>query len=142
MVYDKNIIVCDKVSGIPLFSNNGSNVPLINSLFQQLIFPETIGANTIKCNCWLCWCCYFNFKWCCFSTNIDTIDGSVIVLAGDVSPDDLLTLVYTTSNVNNLSVILYITTPIASGSTDNQGSNTSYYNTTTGKYEIYTIQHH
>jgi hypothetical protein len=66
-----------------------------------------------------------------------TIDGSV--LAGDVSPDDLLTLVYTTSNVNNLSSdILYITTPIASGSTDNQGSNTSYYNTTTGKYEIYT----
>jgi hypothetical protein len=58
--------------------------------------------------------------------------------AGDVSPDDLLTLVYTTSNVNNLSSdILYITT-LASGSTDNQGSNTSYYNTTTGKYEIYT----
>jgi hypothetical protein len=34
-------------------------------------------------------------------------------------------------------VIFFITTPIASGSTDNQGSNTSYY-TTTGKYEIYT----
>jgi hypothetical protein len=24
---------------------------------------------------------------------------------------------------------------------DNQGSNTSYYNTTTGKYEIYTDKH-
>jgi hypothetical protein len=55
---------------------------------------------------------------CCFSANIRLhIDGSVICFAGDVSPDDLLTLVYTTSNVNNLSSdILYITTPIASGS--------------------------
>jgi hypothetical protein len=34
-------------------------------------------------------------------------------------------------------VILYITTPLLVV-LDNQGSNTSYYNTTTGKYEIYT----
>ncbi len=72
--------------------------------------------------------------------NLDyTFTGNVITLSGETYEDDIVTVIYTNSVVGKFSHdIINVTTTITSGSTNNQGSNNPYFNTTTGKYEIYT----
>jgi len=65
---------------------------------------------------------------------------SISLLAPTVS-GDVLTFAYVArgGNTNSLSVdTIYVTSPIVSGTTNGQGTNDIYYNTDTGKYEIYT----
>lgn len=66
--------------------------------------------------------------------------AAVLTLSGDTYPDDVLT--YALVNNQQKNGIRFdgysIDSPITSGATNNQGSETVYYNTTTGKYEFYT----
>jgi hypothetical protein len=72
--------------------------------------------------------------------NIDyTLSGTVLTFSGSVVEGDIITIVYTrTSNQTIVSNGIQITNPIVSGTTNNQGSNKAYYNTTNSKYEVYT----
>lgn len=72
--------------------------------------------------------------------NVDySLSGYVLTLYGAVRQGDIITIVYTrTSTQTIVSNAIQITNTIASGTTNNEGSNKAYYNTTTGKYELYT----
>jgi len=68
-----------------------------------------------------------------------SLSGYVLTLYGAVRQGDIITIVYTrTSTQTIVSNAIQITNAITSGTTNNEGSNKAYYNTTTGKYELYT----
>lgn len=74
------------------------------------------------------------------ANNLDyTFIDNVVTLSGETVSDDIITVIYTTTGGNNLVADVYdITTAVSSGATNNQGTNVVYFNTTTGKYEVYT----
>jgi len=68
-----------------------------------------------------------------------SLSGYVLTLYDAVRQGDIITIVYTRTSTQTLvSNAIQITNAIASGTTNNEGSNKAYYNTTTGKYELYT----
>lgn len=71
-------------------------------------------------------------------SGIDT--NTIIELSGGTVSGDVLNFIYTNSGVNNnlKNEVIDIISTIPSGTTDNQGSSETYYNTDTDKYEIYT----
>ena len=67
-----------------------------------------------------------------------TLTGATLTILGPVTNGDVITIIYT--KIRNTPIIgetIYLTNTIPSGTTNNQGSNTYYYNTSTQKYEIY-----
>ena len=72
--------------------------------------------------------------------NIDyTLNGQVLTFIGTVANGDIITIYYTRTSTSKLiSNTILINTTIPSGITDTQGNSKYFYNTTTGKYEIYT----
>lgn len=141
-LYDGNLdffFTAIKKAEKPIFLANGSNVPPANQLFQQVIIPNAGEYNITITNE------YSGFfvvtlNGLVLANNYDyTYTGNVITLSSATVDGDIITVAYTTSGGNTLAGDnIAITSPITSGTSDNQGSNTSYYNTTTGKYEIYT----
>ncbi len=132
---------------IPTFASNGSNTPPNGFLYQEVIFPTVdinddtnsiqniivvgypfVGAVIVTLNGLV------------LSPSVDySLSGNIITLSGAVVSDDIFTLIYTTAGGNPLASDSYeIISPIVSGVTDNQGSNNVYFNTITGKYEVYT----
>jgi hypothetical protein len=68
-----------------------------------------------------------------------SLSGTVLQFFGPIADEDVITVIYTrTSNLTIVAENIEITSAIPSGTTNNQGSSRYYYNTTTGKYEIYT----
>lgn len=68
-----------------------------------------------------------------------TLSGQVLTFLGPISDGDIITIFYTRTNVNTLiSNNVLVDTVIPSGATDTQGSSKYFYNTTSGKYEVYT----
>ncbi len=67
------------------------------------------------------------------------VQSTVIQLVSPAEVGDLLTVTYISAGgINKIYSQTYdITTPIISGATNGEGSNDVYYNTTTGKYEIF-----
>lgn len=141
-LYNKDLdfyFIAMKVADKPVIINNSDNTLTPGQLTQQVIIPQSgqtefvIGAP------------YFNdfivtLNGLTLAPNLDyTFTGNVITLSGETYEDDIVTVIYTNSVVGKFSHdIINVTTTIASGSTNNQGSNNPYFNTTTGKYEIYT----
>lgn len=74
------------------------------------------------------------------SLNYDyTLSGNIVTMNSVLKSDDIITLTYTTTGGNVFSADnIDIASPIVSGTTGNQGSNSVYFNTSTGKYETYT----
>lgn len=70
---------------------------------------------------------------------IENISADILVLSGSPVSGDVLTLVYTSDEFDGSikNDVIDIQTPIVSGITDGQGSELVYYNTTTGRYEIF-----
>jgi hypothetical protein len=69
-----------------------------------------------------------------------SISSYTITFSGALKTTDVVTLI---GNIGSLAYpihndLITIDNPIASGATDGEGSNSVYYNTTTGKYEVYT----
>jgi hypothetical protein len=80
-----------------------------------------------------------------FDYTISVITGgtttiSVLQLVSPAILYDMLTITYISDGVDNeiINKVIDITSPIVSGATDGEGSNSVYYNTTTNRYEIYT----
>lgn len=72
--------------------------------------------------------------------SVNTGIEQTLYLNGDIYAGDMLTIAYVNTGVfSKLKTEVFdIQNNIVSGTTNNQGSNKIYYNTTTNKYEIYT----
>ena len=140
-IYDKNLdyyFVAVKKAEIPYFLNNGTNDMPTNALKQTVYLPEAgiqyipkpqnIGNFVLTLNGLV------------LANGVDyTYSGDVVTLNGFTAEDDIITYIYTAIGGTNLvSDNIDIATPIVSGSSNGEGSNLVYFNTTSGKYEIYT----
>lgn len=68
-----------------------------------------------------------------------TLSGQVLTFLGPISNNDVINLFYTRTTTSTLiSNTILINSTIPSGATNSQGTSKYFYNTTTGKYEIYT----
>ena len=74
------------------------------------------------------------------SKNVDyTLNGQVLTFIGLIYLGDIITIIYTrNSNQTLIGDTILLNTSISSGTTNSQGSNKYYFNTSSGKYEIYT----
>ena len=69
-----------------------------------------------------------------------TLSGNVITFVGTILNNDIITIIFSrTSLLTIVGDFINITSTILSGSSNNQGASSVYYNTTTGMYEVYTI---
>ncbi len=140
-IYDNNLdyyFIALKQAEIPYFTNNGSNDTLANSLTQSVYLPaagiqnipkpQNIGDFIMTLNGLV------------LANGSDyTYTGDVVTLNGFTAEDDIITFIYTSIGGTNLIADnIDVTTSIVSGATNGQGSNLVYFNTTSGKYEIYT----
>jgi hypothetical protein len=140
-LYDSNLdyyFIAVKQADIPQFLINASNNPSANALFQQVILPPA-GINTVVVSDNVLGFFVLTLNGLVLSPNLDyTYSGNVITLSSSTVYDDIITIIYTTSGINTLiGDNIYVDKPVVSGITNNQGSNTTYFDTTTGKYEIY-----
>lgn len=68
-----------------------------------------------------------------------TITGSVVTFLAPTYKGDVVTFVYSVSaNRGLVGDNILISSPIVSGTTDNEGTNSVYYNTDSEKFEVYT----
>lgn len=64
--------------------------------------------------------------------------GSIVYLNAPLDTEDIVTIIYTSSSPNTIkNDIIDISSLIPSGTTNNQGNNLAYYNTTTDRFEVY-----
>lgn len=128
-----------KEAETPFLNNNGSNTIPANQLFQQIILPKN-GENTIFITSTYSGFFVLTLNGLVLSPGIDyTYSGNVVTLSSSTVFDDIITVIYTTAGGNNLvGDNIVVNSPVESGTTNNQGSNKVYFNTTTGKYELYT----
>lgn len=125
---------------IPKFINNSSNSLPSNRLVQNIL-PVVSGQTTFIISNYVAGDFMFTLNGLVLAKELDySLSGQVVTLFEECVYDDLATIIYTTDSSNNFVGDNYeVTTPIISGATDAQGSDaTTYYNTTTGKYEVYT----
>jgi len=67
-----------------------------------------------------------------------TLSGQVLTFLGPINLKDVITITYNqSSSIALTSESIYVNSIIPSGTTNNHGNSTYYYNTTTGKYEVY-----
>jgi hypothetical protein len=140
--YDPNLdyyFIALKQADIPQFSANGSNTPASNQLFQQIILPQDGQTNIIITNFYAGFF-VLTLNGLVLAPGLDyTFSGMVVTLNSPAVYDDIITVIYTTTGGNNLvGDNINVITPVTSGVTNAQGSNNVYFDTTTGKYEIYT----
>lgn len=140
--YDNNLdyyFIAVREAETPIFTENPSNTQSINKLSQTVIFPID-RQTTLVIPSTIVGAFILTLNGLVLAKNLDyTFTGNVVTLNGELVSDDTVTITYTTAGGNNLVAdFIEIITPIVSGVTDGQGSNETYFNTTTGKYEIYT----
>jgi hypothetical protein len=123
----------------PKLLNSGSNTPVASRLFQQVILP-TNGQKNFTISYGIVGDFVLTLNGLVLALGYDyTLSGSVVTLVDESVKGDIVTIIYTTSGGNTLtSDNINITSPIVSGATNGQGTNEAYYNTTQGKYEVYT----
>lgn len=141
-VYNKDLdyyFIAFKEAETPKINYSPSNVQYINKLIQQVILPDA-GVKTITISNNISGQFILTLNGLALAPTYDyTFTGNVVTLNSETVYDDVITVIYTTFGGNNLICDnISIDSAIVSGTTDNQGSNLSYYNTTTGKYEVYT----
>ena len=126
-------------SEVPTLLQNQSNTPPANQLFQQVILPPS-GETVVVITNFYSGDFVLTLNGLVLAPNLDYVfTGNVVTLSSATVSNDVITAIYTTSGGNNLmGDNIHVTSPVVSGVTNGEGSNTSYFNTTTGKYEIYT----
>lgn len=140
-IYDDNLdhyFIAFTSAATPTLINSDVGVP-INYLYQSIFLPEPNTTNILIPNTpngdFI-----LTLNGLALSKGYDyTYSGSVITLFGPTVEDDIVTLIYTPLNSETLTIDnIDIIDPIPSGPTDGEGNNLFYYNTSTGKYEVYT----
>jgi len=140
-LYDNDLdyyFIAFKSADKPQFVSNGTYNVTINQLFQQVILPQNDETVFIISNGYVG---YFivTLNGLVLSKDLDyTFSGNVVTLVDKTVKGDVLTIIYTTAEGSNLiGETIYVNSPVVSGASDNQGANQTYFNTTTGKYELY-----
>lgn len=141
-LYDKNLdyyFIALKNAEIPHLATNGSNTPAANKLFQQIILPVA-GQESINITNSYAGTFIITLNGLVLAPNYDyTFTGSVVTFNQKLVFDDIITVIYTTAGGNNLvGDNILVNSKIVSGNTNNQTTNSVYFDTTTGKYEIFT----
>lgn len=141
-LYDSDLdyyFVAISEADVPKLVVNSSNTPVSNRLFQQVIIPEVGTTNVVITNG------FFGqfvvtLNGLVLANGYDyTYTGNVVTLSAATSYEDIITIIYTTEGGNNfVADNIDVTSAIVSGATNGEGSNNPYFNTTTGKYEVYT----
>ena len=123
----------------PQLLGDVSNTPPAKSLFQQVITPE-VGQTELTITNNYSGFFILTLNGLVLAPNYDyTYTGNVITLTASTALNDIITVTYTTYGSDTLiGDNIDISSTITSGTTNNEGSNSVYFNTTTGKYEIYT----
>jgi hypothetical protein len=142
-IYDKNLdfsFIAIKSADIPVLLQSSSNIPDSSKLFQQVILPNS-GLTTVVITNGISGQFVLTLNGLVLSNYLDyTYTGNVVTLNSETVIGDIITVIYNTAGGNNLTAdVINIETPILSGSTDNQGSNSVYFNTTTNKFEVFTV---
>lgn len=141
-LYDKNLdyyFIALKQAEIPKFALGASNLAVANQLFQQVILPKE-GQTSVVITSTVSGTFIVTLNGLVLSPTLDYVfTGSVVTFNQALVFDDIVTIIYTTAGGNNLvGDNMLVNSPIVSGVTNGQGTNTVYFNTTTGKYELYT----
>jgi len=140
-LYDNDMdyyFIAFKSAEKPQFIANGTYNSTASQLQQQTILPEN-GETvfTITSN----YAGYFvvTLNGLTLSKDLDyTFSGNVVTLNAETVKGDVLTFIYTSAGgLNLVGETIYVTSPVVSGVTDAQGTNQAYFDTTTGKYELY-----
>lgn len=141
-LYDKEldfyftaIIEADK----PKFSNIDSTPPNA-SLTQQVILPEA-GINIIPITNDFSGDIVVTFNGIILAENLDyTLDlsSNTITLSASTEIDDIITIIYTKTGLNNIVVDTINVLSIPNGGNNDEGDNKIYFNTDTNKYEVFT----
>lgn len=124
----------------PTFQSTLSNLIPATSLNQLTIIPDG-GLNTIILPIAIDGQIIVSLNGLLLAQDYDyTLSGSVLTLSGETVSDDIITIISGTfgSTDRLQSDNIFINSEIASGPSNNEGSNKAYFNTTSGKYEIYT----
>ena len=123
----------------PNFTNNPSNAIATNTLYQQITIPtvgstDIIISNSISNSYFI-----ITLNGLTLAKDYDyTLSGNVVTLKEPTVLNDIVTAVYSTGSCPGIvGTTIDVTSTIPSGSTGNEGSNKYYFNTTSGKYEIY-----
>lgn len=141
-IYDKEFdyyFIAIKQAEVPILTQNVSNLVEINKIRQQVVIP-TDGQTTFNIQNGVSGDFVVTLNGLVLAPNLDYVfTGNTIFLSGETYSDDILTVIYSTGGGYNLvGDNITVSSAIVSGATGAQGSNLVYFNTTTGKYEIYT----
>ena len=107
---------------------------------SEIIMPNTTSSFIISLN-GITLAENLDYKISTVSTSGTSLNPiKILELSGETVDGDILTYgLINSGNEKNISFDNYIIeTPIISGGTNNQGNNSVYYNTNTGRYELYT----
>lgn len=123
----------------PIFNGGDSGTLANGSLSQQVILPPP-KVNTVLLTDNFVGDIIVTLNGLVLAKGLDyTLNGNLMLLSGYTALNDIITVVYTKTGANNLSAdVIDVPNNIPSGPTGSQGTNKVYYNTTTGKYEVYT----
>lgn len=141
-LYDNDLdfyFIAVKSADIPQLFNTGSNQPSSSTLFQQVILPIP-GTTNVVITSLLGGDFILTLNGLVLAPNLDyTFIGNIVTLSASTVIDDIITIIYTASaGPSFIGDNINVTTPVISGITNGQGTNTVYFDTTTGKYELYT----
>lgn len=141
-LYDKNLdyyFIAINEAPIPRLLQSSSNVAAPNTLVQQVITVKE-GQTVFTISSSIAGYFVVTLNGLVLANIYDyTFSGSVVTLNGPMVYDDIITVIYTTQGGNNLvGDNILVNRVVISGRSNGQGSNNPYFNTTTGKYEIYT----
>lgn len=115
------------------------NSEVLDGTTNQFNIPNSTGGYIVSLN-GITLSSGLDYNITTYSNTGGTTQPSLLTLSGDTEDGDILTYALT-NNVDNNGVIFdgyEVESSITSGTTGNQGDETVYYNTTTGKYEFYT----
>jgi hypothetical protein len=141
-LYDSTLdyyFIALKQAEIPRLMVNASNTVAANQLVQQVVLPID-GQTNITVSNSAAGDIIVTLNGLVLAKNYDyTLSGGVITMNGSMVYGDIVTIIFTTLGGNNIvGDNINVNAPVVSGISNNQGSNNPYYDTTTGKYEIFT----
>ncbi len=129
---------------IPIFTINSGLGSTLLSLKQRVlipngnetefILPDDVSGNFVVTLNGLALSSGYDYSITQYSAGTNPY---IITMSGTIKDTDIVTFIYASSNLGGLKSDVIDITSITSGPTNGQGSNNVYYNTTTGKYEIY-----
>ena len=141
-LYDENLdyyFAAIKKADTPIFTNSVNDSPVINNLFQQIIFP-TDGQTLLTISYTYGGFFVLTLNGLALAKDYDyTYTGNVVTLNAPCVSGDIITVIYTPiGGTQMINDTIFVTNPIVSGITGAEGSDNPYFNTSTGKFEIFT----